>query len=534
LRQVSQNYDYIVWRSTPAGIISAITASRLKLRTLLIEPGARIGGMMTSGLNAVDILNDSLINGVALEFFRNVRDHYDMPTLPARIESKVALRVFQTMLDESAVHVALNHDIRSIIRQGDRVAACILTGGQRVTGRWWTDASYEGDLMHLAGIPCRLGREAAVEYGESFAGRQPYRAMLPWAARQRISPRRDGALLPYVQPPSWDAVGSADQQVQSYCIRPTLTNNPENRVPIAAPLDFDLSQFDLFRQLGRSMRLGRVAAKQIPMLGTTYKSAYFNLAALPNGKFDMNSGPAAPLNNPALTQGWVHASMATRQHMAQEFARYTQALLYFIQNDTSVPEGIRDFLRDFGLPADEYLSSEHLPPDVYVREGRRLVGAQVFRQQDVENGGAAPEDTVCQAKYHLDCKPLHWRANHSGTNVVREGMFFTQDAYRYAVPAWIMLPRPQDCANFFSVCGVSASHVAFGSIRMEPTWMELGCAAAIMAHLADQRRCLPHAIRGANIARLRDERFFQWPARKFLKNKLHDKVSGYYRKIAGR
>lgn len=528
-----QSYDFIVWRATPAGIIAAITASRLKLRTLLIEPGDRIGGMMTSGLNAVDILNDSLINGVALEFFRNVREHYDLPTLPARIESKVALQVFDTMLADSPVHLALNHDIQGVTRDGRRVAACTLANGQRIAGRWWVDASYEGDLMHLAGVPYRLGREAASEHGESFAGRQPYRAMLPWAAKREISPRRDGALLPYVQPPSWGAVGMADDQVQSYCIRPTLTNDPANRVPITAPPDFDFSRFELFRRLGQTIRVGRVAAKQIPMLGTTFKSAYFNLAELPNGKFDMNSGPAAPLNNPALTTGWVQASRMQRQRMTQEFARYTQGLLHFIQNDASVPQGVRDFMADFGLPADEYLASGHLPPDVYVREGRRLAGQHVFRQQDVEQGGAGPDDAVCEAKYHLDCKPVHWRANHSGTNVVREGMFFTQDAHRYSVPAWIVLPRPQDCGNFFAVCGVSATHVAFGSLRMEPTWMELGSTAAIMAHLADQRRCEVHDIRGRDVAKLRDERFFQWPAPKFLKNKLRDKVAGYYRKVAG-
>ncbi|SMO81723.1 FAD-dependent oxidoreductase [Paracoccus laeviglucosivorans] len=528
-----QNYDLVVYRATPAGIMAAITGARLKLRTLLVEPSSRVGGMMTSGLNAADILNDSLINGVALEFFRAVRDEYALPTLPARIESRIALKVFRAMLDESEVHLATERDIASVQRQDRRITAAVLSDGHRVTGRWWVDASYEGDLMAMGGIRHRLGREGRDEYDEGLAGRQPYRAMLPWTSRREIMPRRDGALLPFVQPPSWDAVGAADMQVQSYCIRPTLTNIAANRVPITAPPNFDFSRFELFRLLGRTIRNGRVAAKQIPMLGTTWKSAYFNLAALPNGKFDMNSGPAAPLNNPVLTQGWIEASPDRRRALNEEFRRYTQALLYFMQTDASVPQGVRDFMSDFGLPADEYETSGHLPPDVYVREGRRLQGQHVFRQQDVENGGASPEDALCEAKYHLDCKPVHWRANHSGTNVVREGMFFTLDAHRYSLPAWIVLPHPEDCGNFFSVCGVSATHVAFGSIRMEPTWMELGSAAAIMAHLADRRGCPVHDVQGRDVAKLRDERFFQWPAPRFLKVKLRDKMAVYYRRMAG-
>ncbi|CAM3283711.1 FAD-dependent oxidoreductase [Paracoccus nototheniae] len=525
------SYDLVVYRATPAGIIAAITASRLKLDCLLVEPTGRIGGMMTSGLNAADILNDSLINGVALEFFRNIRDEYGMSVLPARIESRIALKVFRRMLAESRVQLALNNDIGAVTRQGATITSCML-GTEWVAGRWWMDASYEGDLMHKAGVPFRVGREAADEFGESFAGRQAFRPMLPWASRMVIDPRQDGRLLAHVQPPSRTALGAGDDDVQSYCIRPTLTALPANRVTIEPPRDFDFSQFELFRRLGRSMRIGRVAAKAIPLLGTTWKSAYFNLAELPGGKVDMNSGPAAPLNNPTLTRGWLDATMAQRAEKANEFARYTQALLWFIQTDVSVPQGVRDFFGAYGLPADEYPETGHLPPDVYVREGRRLNGARVFRQQDVETGGADPGDAIAEAKYHLDCKPVNWRSNHTGTNVVREGMFFTQDAHRYSLPAWILLPDPAACRNFFSLCGVSATHVAFGSIRMEPTWMELGSAAAIIAHLADQRGCLPHDIPGADVRRLRDDRFYQWPAPKFLTAKLREKVTGYYRRIA--
>lgn len=528
-------YDFLVYRATPAGIIAAITAARLNLRTVLIEPSDRIGGMMTSGLNAVDILNATLVNGVTREFFRAARDVYDLPYLPARIESKVALRVFRDMLADSRVEVVRNCDIRSIRRDDSRLNDCVLSDNRILASRWWVDASYEGDLIKMARLRYRLGREAADEFSESFAGRQPFREMLPWNSGRNIEPRRDtGELLPYVTPASRSLVGSADGEVQSYCIRPTLTNRPDNRIAITPPTDFDFNEFELFRRVSRGIRTGRVASKHIPMMGTTFKSAYFNLAELPNGKFDMNSGPAAPLNNPMLTQGWVEATPARRQEMAGSFSRYTRALLYFIQNDTTVPQGVRDFFGEFGLPADEYGDTDHMPPEVYVREGRRLVNRRIFRQQDIESGGACHADAICESKYHLDCKPVHWRENHAGTNVVREGMFFTQDAYRYSLPKWIILPDSAECRNFFSVCGVAATHVAFGSIRMEPTWMELGSAAAIMAYLANRNRCPVDDIPGVAVTRLRDERFYQWPAPRFLKNKLRYKAISYYKKMSGR
>lgn len=526
------SYDLLVYRATPAGIVAAITASRLKLRCLLVEPTGRIGGMMTSGLNAADVLNDSLITGVAREFFRQVRDEYALSVLPIRIESCVAERVFRRMLDASDVALSTGCDIGAVIREGAAITSCTL-GARRVDARWWIDASYEGDLIRKAGLPFRVGREAAEEFDESLAGRQPFRPMLPWASRMAIDPRAGCRLLPHVQPPSRSAPGSGDGDVQSYCIRPTLTRLPANRVAIERPEDYDPSEFELFRRLGRSMRSGRVVAKAIPLLGTTWKSAYFNLAELPGGKVDMNSGPAAPLNNPTLTRGWIDATIEERAVKAAAFARYTRALLWFIQTDDSVPQGVREVFSAYGLPADEYPRSGHLPPDVYVREGRRLAGRKVFRQQDIETGGAEPADAVAEAKYHLDCKPVHWRSNHTGTNVVREGMFFTQDAYRYSLPAWVLLPDPALCRNFFAVCGVSATHVAFGSIRMEPTWMELGSAAAIMAHLADQRGCPPHDIPGRDVRRLRDERFHHWPAPRFVTAKLREKVVGYCRRVAG-
>lgn len=496
-----------VYRATPAGIMAAITASRLGMRAVIIEPSVYIGGLMTSGLNATDTVDKRIITGLAREFFIRAKDFYGLPYIPVRVESKVAGKIFADMLREAEVEVLLERDIVKVERVGTEIQSVKLASGEIVHSRWWVDASYEGDLMAKAGISYSVGRESQDEFGEAWAGVQPAKKFLPWGGHAVISPKINGSYIPYVSPPSSRPVGSADDSVQSYCIRVTLTNNPKTRVKIDAPEDFNFGQFDFFRELARPLKNSAVRATWHRHLGITFKSAYFNLAEIPNGKFDMNSGPLAPINSPALTKGWIEASYDKRVQMTEEFSRYTRAILYYIQNDDAVPFAVRSFFSDFGLPKDEYESTGHFPPQVYVREGRRLRGEKVFTQNHVESGGVSEDEAICHAKYHLDCKPVAWRANKAMTNVVREGMFFSAEAYRYALPAWIILPQRAEATNFFSVCGVSTSHVAFGSIRMEPTWMEFGSSAAMMAHLSEREKTPVHEVSASAVRELRDERF---------------------------
>ncbi|EPX75559.1 FAD-dependent oxidoreductase [Salipiger mucosus] len=505
-----KNVDIAIFRATPAGIIAAVAAARLGFSVTIVESGPQVGGMMTSGLNATDAVGKSWITGVSREFFIRARMHYGTHFLPSRIESKVAGAIFRTMLDEAGVEVLRDTRIEEVRRSGRTISQARLSDGTVLAADWWMDASYEGDLMAMAFVSYRLGRESRDEFDEPWAGRQRSRSLLPWGGGRRISPKVGDSFRPWVDPPSNLPLGSADRRVQSYCIRPTLTNInvPHLRVPIERPEDFDFSAFDIFRELARDLGSAAVRSTWHRNMGTTFKSAYFNLAELPNGKWDMNSGPLAPINNPALTDGWAEASHETRAGMTEAFRRYTQAILWFIQNDPAVPVAVRAFFSDFGLPGDEYTDSGHLPPEVYVREGRRLMGENTFTQHHVEGGGVGKDEEVCEGRYFLDCKPVSWMANREMTNVVREGMFMSGgEPLRYSIPAWVMLPRRGDTTNFFALCGVSASHVAFGSFRMEPIWMELGNVAPIIAWIAGQRGCLPHEVDPAAVRRVREQRF---------------------------
>lgn len=500
-------YDFVVYRATPAGIMAAVSASRLGMKSLIVEPTQYLGGAMTSGLNATDTIDRTAITGISREFFLRVSEHYKTPDLAVRVESKVAYKIFMDMIRAAGVELAQQVDIIGIIRDESGLKSAQLSDDRVVNSTWWVDASYEGDLLAKAGISFSVGRDARSDYDEAWAGVQPNKSFLPWGGSTKIAPKVNGKYIPYVYPHNNTSVGDADDNVQSYCIRVTLTNNPKNRLPILPPEDFDFSQFDLFRKLVSKTGTHGVRSVWHDGLGLTLKSGYFNLAEIHNGKFDMNSGPLAPLNNPWLTDGWIDATLKRREQMTEEFVRYTKAILHFMQKDDFVPKASKAFLSDFGLPKDEYLSTENFPPQVYVREGRRLRGEKVFTQNHVESGGGDPKDFICRAQYSLDCKPVRWNANHDCTNVVREGMFFSKRAYKYGIPSWIILPKREEATNFFSVCAISASHVAFGSIRMEPTWMELGSVAAIMAKISTMHGIIPHDVSALAVQKLRDQTF---------------------------
>jgi len=504
---VQYNYRFAVYQATPAGILAAVSASVLGFSAVIVESSNRIGGLMTSGLNAADTVNSTILTGGAEEFFRRAKIYYKSRVIPIRVESRVATIIFSDMLRDYDVKVIKGKSVIAVEKQNRIIKSVRLSDGSILHSDWWVDASYEGDLLNIASISTKKGREASIDFDESLGGVGPQKNFFPWGPAI-IPVKTENTLLKYVDPYKKFAVGSGDENTQSYCIRPTLTSNPKNMIPIPHPKSDVYDSLELFRRIALKLpRKLKIVGRPYLSFGTTFQSAYFNLSALPNDKFDMNSGPAAPINNPMLTKGWVDGSSASRDKMRNDFRDYTLAVLYFIQNDKTVPLNIREFFGKFGLPADEYEEYGNLPPDVYVREGRRLVGDRVFTQTDVENGGVEKEEMVAKAQYHLDCKPVSWSSNEDGSQIVREGMFFSQRSYPYNIPSWLILPKAEECLNLFSVCAVSASHVAFGSIRMEPTWMTLGSISACIAKLSEARGRTPHGVRAKAIRRLNKNLF---------------------------
>ncbi|WP_220749291.1 FAD-dependent oxidoreductase [Jannaschia pagri] len=498
----AKNWDVCVYGSTPGGIIAAISAARLGRSVILLEPTTHFGGTITSGLNATDTVAQSLIRGIVREFFERCTAHYsadmtDETGFVWRPEARVANVVLRDMISEAGVTVRLDTPILRLAQEHNRLRHAELSSQERLQAAHFIDATYEGDLLPLAKVPYAVGRESKDTYGEPWAGRGVWKRMLPWHSKPVDGLDGNGRPLPMVEAFDPNIIpGQEDSQPQSYCHRLTLTNDPNNRREIPQPDSYDPEQFEVFRRL-ISAGGGRGDSKIKKHFGT-WRSGYFNLSALPFSKYDMNSGPLVPTNSPHFTKGWIKGDAADRKKMLHAWEQFTLGVLHFIRTDSKVAPNVQAFFNQFGFCRDEYQNNEGLPPSIYVREGRRLLGDRVLTQNDVEAQWTDHDQTLGNAKYHLDCKPVRWSVDKSGI-MVREGMFFSEEPYQFHIPYWLILPKSGTVENLSAVCAPSCSHVAFGSVRMEPTFMTLGAAAGTAACLAITAQSGLHAISPATI-----------------------------------
>ena len=493
--RVMQQYDAVVYGATPAGIVAASVMGRLGLRVLLLEQTSHLGGLMTSGLNATDIIGSGItLRGAAREVFRRAGAAYARPDVEFRAEPHVLAQIFQAMLAEAGVEVRTGARIATIARTGPALAHAALADGRRIGAGHWIDATYEGDLLPLAGVSYRVGREPAAAHSETLAGRRKLASMLPAPFDEPVPSRDDlGKLLPFLRPPDGKKLGDGDSRLQAFCYRLTLTRHPENRLPIPEPDRYDRREMELFRRLtlaARKRGAGAVAIKH----ETTFNSIFFNLARLQGGKVDMNSGHAAPINLPLGGMDWLGSGPEGREKIAAAYRDYTAKILHFIRTDESVPEETRRFFSEFGFCRDEYRGSEGWPPMLYVREGRRLAGCDTLTEQDVLESRMDEAADIGLGRYPLDCKPIQWTVTGDGARAVREGMIFRKWYEPYGIRFGMLLPKPEEAANLLVPVAASATHVAFSSLRMEPHWMTLGAAAGAAVVLAARQRAALHAL----------------------------------------
>ncbi|WP_179221956.1 FAD-dependent oxidoreductase [Inquilinus limosus] len=495
-------YDSVVYGATPSGIVAASLMGKRGLRVLVIEPTGHVGGLMTSGLNATDIIGSgSILRGAAREVFQRAGAAYGSPEIEFRAEPHVLAGIFRGLLDEAGVELRTGTRIATIMKTGPSLSHAVLEDGDTVWSAFWIDATYEGDLLPLAGVSCRIGRESAEAHGETMAGRRRLGSMLPAPLDEPI-PARDGRgkLLPYLLPPDGVRLGDGDSRLQAFCYRLTLTRNPDNRLPIPEPDRYDPADMELFRRLALSGRRKGAGAVSI-VHGTTFNSIFFNLARLRGGKYDMNSGHAAPINLPLAGMDWLGSGPAGRRRIAAIYRDYTARILHFIRTDESVPEETRRFFAEFGFCRDEYHGSDGWPPALYVREGRRLQGIDTLTEHDVLRGAVDPEADIGIGRYPLDCKPIQWTVTADGERAVREGMIFGK-CDRYGIRYGMLLPKPEEASNLLASVAASATHIAFASLRMEPHWMIMGAAAGAAVVLATRQRRTLHALAGRAVRAL--------------------------------
>ena len=478
--QPAQRADVIVYGATPGGIIAAVTVAREGKSVLLLEPGQHLGGMITGGLCATDTGNHATIGGYSREFFDRVRAYYikkngpDHPTIKDcsdgfRPEPHVAGIVFREMLKEAKVEIIFGSRLRSVevfTTQPPSVGR-IGTDRGNFEGAIFIDATYEGDLMAKAGIKYAVGREGRKQYNESLAGVQAHSKYHQFPVK--VSPFTGAdKLLPLVQPGPAGEPGDGDKKVQAYNFRLCLTQRPDLRLPWPKPKNYDPKRYELLARY--------LAARPDVKFGQLC-----NPVKLPNGKTDTNNN--GPISTDHIGANWDYpeGKEEVRKRIYDDHVDYTQGFFYFLATDARVPKKLQAEVNSWGLSKGEHTDNDGWPHQLYIREARRMVGAHVMTQADLMQD-RVKKDSVGLGSYNTDSHHVQRVPTKDGA-VINEGDFQV-GVQPYAIPYRSLTPKTEQCKNVLVPVCVSSSHVAYGTIRMEPVFMMLGQASGVAAVLA--------------------------------------------------
>lgn len=465
------SYDIAVYGSTPAGIASAIVAARQGHKVALIEPSRHFGGLLTGGLSNTDFRTLEAVTGFYREYMDRAHAYYiatygkDSKQVTdnffgALTEPHVSDKILREMVaEQKTLTVLMEHYLLSAKRNSTRIEEASFRTSiapLRIKAKVWIDATYEGDLAAAAKAPYRTDRESTREYGERFAG---------------VIFFDQGRILP-------GSTGAADAGEQCANFRIIMTKRASNRVPVPRPANYNRQEFT---KLIPYLQSGRI--KEIY---TEDHSGILRLTYIPNEKSDMNDIKQAVvrLSLPGENQGWADGDEKTRQRIFDRHLTHNIGLIYFLQNDDEVPQAIRDKANEWGLAKDEFLATQHLPPALYVREARRILGDRIFTEHDT-----MPAPGSVRAHVHKDAIAMgDYALNSHGHNPAGplyphlvEGDFSFGPA-PFMVPYGTILPRT--LSNLLVPVAISASHVGYSALRLEPTWTALGHAAGLAAHLA--------------------------------------------------
>ncbi len=477
--------DVIVYGATPGGVCAAVGAAREGASVILVEPTAHVGGVNTGGLCFSDSNQTvrTALRGLFEEFHQRIEADYTQRgvTLPYRVAEKdnkhwtyephVAARVTDALLSEAKVSVQTGQVLSKVEKDGARITRFTTAKGDVFSAKVFIDATYEGDLMAAAKVSWTIGREGRKEFGESLAGKQYPKPPLPISG---LDAR--GNLLPLLTTKDAGEDEDGDKHVMTYSFRLCITAEPANRVPFPEPAHYDPARFEVVRRY--------FAQEKKPIL-------LWDLYPLPGGKADANNGIGKQFSMGIIGGGdaWCEADTAGRARIWEAHKQYTLELYRFLTTDPAVPESLRETLAKYGLCKDEFASTGHWSPQLYVREGRRMRGEHVLTQTDILSTNTKP-DSIAVASFPIDSHDCQRVARGDG-EVINEGTIFPfrlkpaeRSGPAYQVPYRAITPKVGECENLLVPVALSATHVAYSSIRVEPTWMTIGHSAGIAAALA--------------------------------------------------
>jgi hypothetical protein len=512
--------DVIVYGGSPAGIAAAVAAARRGASVTLLEQTRHVGGLSSSGLVTAESehMLDESFSGIALEFYRLIGAAYGSSEPMFYWESRVAEEAFQEMLERAGVTVRYGRWVDRLQLHDQCIRSALMTDGSTVSGRVFVDATYEGDLMAHAVVPYRVGRESRAQYGETLAGVRfierpddaaPFAgtqaADMPIEVSPYMSPREDDhRLLPGLVSADGIVAGAADDKTMAYNFRITVSDAPD-RVPITAPADYDPARYEL---LARYLRTRPATTLRDLIAFSPFASGRYEVApngrtrALPGRKWELNNRQDAVISLGYLGGQFQYpqANPEQRARIWEDHRNHHQGLLYFLAHDRAVPRSLRQEAAIWGLAPDEFTDNDHWPHYLYVREARRMVGAHVLTQHDIQSDRRKP-DSVALGSHWIDGHHVQ-RLARSRTQFRNEGRIWVQVTRVFQIPYRCLTPCANDCGNLLVPVCVSASHVAFCSIRLEPTWMALGQAAGAAAALAAEQDV---AVQRISVAALQEQ-----------------------------
>jgi len=475
-------HDLVIYGASPAGLMAGVAASREGASVVVIEPTNWMGGMVAGGLSRTDKGKENTIGGLAREFFTRCSETYDPPVMWTN-EPHVYQQVFAEMVKEAGFEVHTNLRIEKVQLEEGRIISFTTTDGRTWPGKMFVDASYEGDLMARSEVSYTYGREAREKYEEELAGFYPSE---PRGFSQEVmasacscvggegphyvhgSPgiisavNAEGELLPGIVR-SNAVPGSADRYTQAYNFRICVTQDADNLVPWPKPQNYDPSKYDLLARLIETypgIPFGRLV----------------HLGVLTNGKHDLNAQGLFSTDYVGGNTEYPDGDYATRDAIWQDHLDYVQGFLWFLAHDERVPEALRKDAQSWGLCKDEFTDNNHWPYHLYVREARRMVGSYVMNQKDVQ-GTVIKEDAVAMGSFVIDSHIVQRVVDPEG-NIIDEGAF-DGPARPYQMPYRCITPKAEECGNLLVPVCLSASHVAYCTIRMEPVYMAMGHASGL-------------------------------------------------------
>ena len=491
--------DVIVYGGTSSAVVAAVQVSRMEKSVILVSPDKHLGGLSSSGLGFTDTGNKTVIGGIAREFYQLIYRHYQNPESwkwqkqseygnvgqgnPAIdgenrtmwiFEPHAAEEAFENLISHSKVEVHrgefLNRE-SGIVKKNDAIVSIKTISGNIYSGKVFIDATYEGDLMASAGVKYTIGRESGDTYKEQFNGIQKGVFHHDHHFKVNVDPYKipgdpSSGLLPRISPDSHGENGTGDKKIQAYCYRLCMTMVPENRIPITKPEGYDSTQYEL---------LGRVSEKG-------WKEFFNKYDPIPNLKTDVNNHGPVGFDNIGMNWDYPEASYKRRSEILKEHELYQKGLLYFITTDRRIPTEVREIMKQWGLVKDEFKDNGNWPYNIYVRESRRMIGEYVMTENEVLGKTKVPQ-SIGMGSYAMDSHNVQRYVTPEGY-VQNEGDIGVTPEKPYQIDLGSVIPKREDCTNILVPVCISSSHIAFGSIRMEPVFMILGQSSGIIASMA--------------------------------------------------